>query len=187
MSNFTNAGLEISNWISTSPEKVKLVKKEICDIESLKKLKIHADSFLGQIVGFYEQLSVCNGFFHILCGEGNDSITNINVVKANGMPDLFPGALIIAYDKSGNIFALNAGADVKAELGNVLYMPKDSFTWEDLGFKYAVFLKWIFGITVNELEQGGWKLESKKEMVGNMAKYLIGKAAAYNMFLKQRR
>ena len=163
------------------------MKRASCDVESLKKLRVHEDSFLGQITGFYEQISTCNGFILILCGKGNDSIIDLNALKQNGMPDLFPGALIIGYDKYGNIFALNAGADAKAEMGNVLYMSRESFIWEDLDMKYAIFLKWVFGITVHELEREGWKSEGGKEMVGDKVNYLVGKAAAYNMFLKQRR
>lgn len=187
MLDYTNAEMEISNWIRTAPEKVEVIKKASCDIGTLKKLRVHEGSFLGHIAGFYDQISVCNGFIRLLCGEGNDSITNLNALNQNGMPGLFPYALIIAYDMYGNIFALNAGADAEAEMGNVLYMPRDSFIWENLDIKYAIFLKWVFGITFRELEQGGWKSQTGKELTGDTAKYLIGKASAYNMFLKQRK
>jgi len=43
-------------------------------------------------------------YFRLLCGAGDDSIVDINAVNENGIPELFPGALVIAYDINGNLF-----------------------------------------------------------------------------------
>ena len=93
--------------------------------------------------------------------------------------------MIIYYDINGNIFALNSGACRDAAMGSVLYLTKESFAWEDLDLRYAQFLKWMSGLTSRDLIDNGWRPETGDKPIGDILEYLMGKAAAYNMFLKQ--
>lgn len=185
MSDKTNAAYQISEWFSDSPEKVETVRSDGEDKESMKLLHVHNGSYLGEITGGYSKITLCNGYFDLLCGKGDNSIVDINTLDEKGMPQLFPGALIIAHDVTGNIFALNSGACRDAGIGKVLYLPKYSFVWEDLDISYAQFLKWVSNVSTAELVNNGWKLGAEVRPIGNFVEYLMGKAAAYNMFLRQ--
>ena len=186
MSEHNNTAYQIKEWFINSPETMEFVNSIRRDFDSMAKLHVRDGSYLGEIVGDYSKVTFCTGYFSLLCGKGENSIVAFNALNDNGMPELFPGALIIAYDMNGNIFALNAGANPEASLGRVLYLPKESFAWEDLDISYAQFLKWISGVTEIELIINGWKAGKGTKPISNIAAYLMGKAAAYNMFLKQR-
>ena len=186
MSENTNAKYQINNWFNNAQQKVTLVRSDKRDLNSMKMLHVCEGSYLGEIVGTYSKIALCDGYFRLLCAAGDDSIIDINnVVNKNGMPELFPGALIVAYDINGNFFALNSGACKDAEICNVLYLTKDRFAWENLGLRYAQFLKWMSGLTSEDLINNGWRPEAGDKPIANMIEYLIGKAAAYNMFLGQ--
>ena len=187
MLEYTNVAYQINEWLKNSPEKINIVRSRVRDMDSITLLHVHNGSYLGEIVGGYSKIKFCDEYFSLLCGRGDSSIVDINTLDKNGMPELFPGALIIAYDTNGNIFALNSGACWNAEMGSVLYLPKESFVWENLDIRYAQFLKWISGIKTSDLVSNGWKSEGEVKPVGNILEYLLGKAAAYNMFLRQGR
>lgn len=182
----SNAEYQINEWFNNASEKIEFVKNTKRDSYSMAKLHLHDGSYLGEVVGNYSKITLCAGYFSLLCGMGENSIVDINVLNKPGMPELFPRALIIAYDMNGNIFALNSGACKEAGIGRVLYLPKEGFAWEDLDLSYAQFLKWLSGLTENELIINGWKPDAEYKSISNIAEYLMGKAAAYNMFLRQR-
>ena len=186
MSEYTNAAYQINVWLKNTMEKIDFVRTTVKDTDSMKKLHVHDGSYLGEIVGNYSRIAFCNGYISLLCSVGDTSIVDINALNKNGMPELFPGAMIIAYDINGDIFALNSGACEDADLGKVLYLPKESFAWENLDLSYAQFLKWVSGLTARELVINSWRPESGDKPIGDIIKYLMGKAAAYNMFLMQR-
>lgn len=185
MSEHTNADYQINEWFNNAPEKIEFVRNTIKDSESMVRLHVRDGSYLGEIVGNYSKVTLCAGYIGLLCGIGANSIVDINALNNNGMPELFPGALVIAYDMCGNIFALNAGACKEAGMGRVIYLPKDSFAWEDLDLSYAQFLKWISGLTEGKLIINGWKPDTEFKPVSNIAEFLMGKAAAYNIFLNK--
>ena len=182
MSEHTNAEFQINEWFNNTPEAIEFERNTKRDSYSMTKLHVH----VGEIVGNYSKVTLCAGYIGLLCGMGENSIIVINALNKNGMPELFSGALIIAYDMNGSIFALNSGACKEASLGRVLYLPKESFAWEDLDLSYAQFLKWLSGLTENELIINGWKPDAEYKSISNIAEYLKGKAAAYKMFLRQR-
>lgn len=186
MGEHTNAEYQINEWFNNAPEKIEIVRNAKRDSYSMDILHVHDGSYLGEIVGGYSKVTLCAGYFDLLCGIGENSIVEINALSKNGMPGLFPGALIIAYDMNGNIFALNSGACKDAVIGRVIYLPKESFAWEDLDLSYAQFLKWVSGLTESELIINGWKPDAQFKTISNIAEYLMGKAAAYNMFIKLR-
>ena len=186
MSENTNAAYQINSWFDNAQQKVTRVRSSGRNLNSMKRLHVGEGSYLGEVVGRYSKIALCDDYFRLLCGAGDDSIIDINAVNKNGMPELFPGALIVAYDINGNLFALNSGACREAMMGNVLYLTKDSFVWENLDLRYAQFLKWMSGLTSEDLINNGWRPETGDKPIANMLEYLMGKAAAYNMFLKQR-
>ena len=185
MSDKTNAVYQISAWFSNSHEKVEVIRAHSEDMESMNLLHVHNGSYLGEIAGGYSKITLCDGYYSLLCGKGDNSIVDINVLDEKGMPQLFPRALLIAYDRAGNIFALNLGACRDADRGRVLYLLKDSFVWENLDISYAQFLKWVSNVSTAALVNNGWKSETEEKPIENFIEYLMGKAAAYNMFLRQ--
>lgn len=70
-------------------------------------------------------------------------------------------------------------------MGSVLYLTKDSFVWENLDLRYAQFLKWVSGLTAEDLIRNGWRPETGDKPIADILEFLMGKAAAYNMFLRQ--
>ncbi len=178
----TSAATQIDEWIRNSPETVHITKQTLSDNETMQRLHVHKGSYIGEIIGRYTRVSLINGYINLLCGKGEDSITEINGVNEKGMPELFPGALIIAYDIDGNVFALNSGACQDAEMGKVLYLPKISFSWENLEISYAQFLEWILSLKACDLIAGGWRMEIGDTGIKNAKAFLFGKAGAYNMF-----
>lgn len=185
MSENTNAAYQINSWFNNAQQKATLVRSGGRDLNSMKMLHVGEGSYLGEIVGTYSEVALYDGYFRLLCGAGDDSIIDINAVNEKGMPELFPGALIIAYDINGNLFALNSGACREAAMGSILYLTKDSFAWENLDLRYAQFLKWISGLTSEDMISNGWRPEKGDKPIADMQEYLMGKAAAYNMFLRQ--
>lgn len=179
------ASVQTEEWIAENVERtnVNRLQEQRVDIQSL--LKTRNDSFLGYVSGNFGRFDTCNDYFHLLCG-GNDSITSLNAINSKGMPELFPGALVIAYDSNGNLFSLNCGANSNGNLGKVLYMPKDSFVWENLDISYAEFVKWVICVTDQELQVGYWKCGEPLKNTNSCIDYIIGKAAAYNMLLRQK-
>lgn len=176
----------IIEWLDSSPGKTCVMRNDICDRDAVDTLRISKESFMGQIVGYYKKIVIC-GYIHILCGKGEDSIIDTNAVDSRGFPQLFPGALIIAYDGGGGLFAVNGGACAGGAIGNVLYLPNGSFCWEDLRLRYASFLKWALSITEDDLVKGAWKQKDQLPVKGDLQEYIIGKAAAYNMFIRQQK
>lgn len=182
----SNTGLMINEWVRQNSTMNTFKKADPFDSVSIDKLKIQKDSFLGQIVGGFSEIHTCDGFFTLLCGSGDSSIIEINEVNSNGMPEIFQGALIIAYDKCGSIFAINAGADKNSENGSIIYLPVDSLTWEALEIRYSEFLLWVFTTSISELEAGCWKSGQHINSTGKIRDYILGKAATYYMFHRQK-
>lgn len=179
------AGLQIEKWIADFPSNVHIKKRETVRTDIQQKLNMKDDSFLGYIVGNYDEFDCCDGYIHLLCG-GEESIEVVNAIGRDGLPQLFPGALVVAYDTNGNLFSINAGAAGNSNLGNVLYMSKEGFWWEDLEIHYAEFIKWLIHVTEEELTSCGWKSGAPLGEQQRIFSYIMGKAAAYNMFLKQK-
>jgi len=176
----------IKEWANLKINMNTITKSDEFDTTSIEKLKIQENSFLGQIVGRFSEVHTCNGFFTLLCGAGQNSIIKLNQVNNYGLPELFQKALIIAYDKCGNIFAINAGVDNNFLNGNILYLPTDCLIWEDLEIRYSDFLMWVFTISNEELEAESWKSGNFIKSKGKIIDYIIGKAATYN-YLKNRK
>ena len=176
----------IKECLNNAESRVDIAKADNFDHISIKKLGISENSYLGQLVGYFQRIKICDGFINILCGDGENSIIRINNIDYK-IPKLFPGALIVAFDREGNIFAINGGVHPNAELGNILYMSSDSFYWEDLEIKYANFIQWATSIKTADLENAGWKSKENKRIRGNVKDFILGKGLAYGLFLKQRR
>lgn len=185
MSEKTNAAYHINTWFKDAPQKGSIVRSDRRDQVSMRRIHVGEGSYLGEIVGTYSKVALCDGYFRLLCGAGDDSIVDINALSKNGIPELFPGALIIAYDINGDLFALNSGACGDADLGSVLYLTKDSFIWEQLDLRYAQFLKWISGLTSGDAISSGWGPKMGDKPIADVLEFIVGKAAAYNMFLRQ--
>ena len=181
---YVSPKIVIDNWIMNAPEIVDVQRNKSLDLETMKKLGMSEESYLGRIIAGFNKITLCNGYINLLCGRGNNSIVDFNSLNEKGLPELFPGALIIAYDTEGNLFALNAGAS-DAAMGNVLYLANNSFAWEDLEMRYAPFLNWIFGVNLAYLEKNCWKSRGSSTRILDVKDIIKGKAAAYKMFLKK--
>jgi hypothetical protein len=73
--------------------------------------------------------------------EGN--LASWNGRSTNPMFEGFSGALIVAHDALGGIFAVNGGA-FDAPPGHVHYFAPDTLEWEDLGKGYTDFVRFLF-------------------------------------------
>lgn len=90
MSERTNAEYQVNEWFNNAQEKIEFVRNTKRDSYSMTKLHLHDGSYLGEIVGNYSKITLCAGYFGLLCGMGEDSIVDINALNKRGCRNCFP-------------------------------------------------------------------------------------------------
>lgn len=130
--------------------KINEADTEVAD-KILERLQITKKSALGAIV--YNTSGITIGSWIRILGSGNDidtrNIITWNNFDCNGVATKIKGALIIADDIIGGIFALNAGK-FNGEKGDVWYFAPDTLQWESLKMKYSEFISWTVNGNVDE-------------------------------------
>ncbi|MGN1197918.1 MAG: DUF2625 family protein [Acetatifactor sp.] len=137
-----NALALIQSWINSSKKKIIVIPRtdllEKCD----ELLGVSEHSSLGTIINHTGGMSVANGRIRHFGGSNqyNLSIKNVNKLE-DRLPKLIPGILLVADDILGGLFGINSGTKI-GKLGSILYLPPDSYSWEDLGIGHTAFLEW---------------------------------------------
>lgn len=137
-----NALALIQSWINKSSEKVSVIPrtdfKDKCD----EILGISEHSSLGTLVNHTGGMSVANGKIRHF-GGSNQYDLSIKIVNQlnNKYPTAIPDILIVADDVFGGLFGININTKAR-KTGCILYLPPDSYVWENLDVGHTAFLEW---------------------------------------------
>lgn len=132
----------IQSWINSSKEKIEVISRtnflEMCD----EVLGISERSSLGTLVNHTGGMSVADGKIRHFGGPNQYdlSVKLVNNLE-NRLPTQIPGILIVADDVLGGLFGININTQI-GKVGSILYLPPDSYVWEDLGIGHTAFLEW---------------------------------------------
>ena len=144
-----NALSLIQNCINKSPHKVTVINRINHQSKCDELLGITEHSVLGTIVNYVGGISIENNLIRHFGGENvyGLSIREINQVEEK-LPTIFKNALVVADDMYGGIFAINIGFP-NYRAGNVIYLPPDSYIWEDLNVGHSAFVEWTLMGDIN--------------------------------------
>lgn len=137
-----NALTLIQSWINSSKKKILVIPRinflEMCD----EVLGISEHSSLGTLVNHTGGMSVADGKIRHF-GGSNQYDLSVKLVNnlENRLPTRIPGILIVADDVLGGLFGININTRI-GKVGSILYLPPDSYVWEDLGIGHTAFLEW---------------------------------------------
>lgn len=113
-------------------------------VVEMTALQAPASTHLGAVILESSGMLVDDGWLRVLGAAGNDSLS---IAAVNGLlPEtapLVPGALLVAWDVVGGLFAINDRA-LPGARGTVHYFGPDTLQWLDTGMSYSNFLQWAF-------------------------------------------
>lgn len=137
-----NALSIIQGWIKSSTYKVVIIPRTGHEYDCNEVLGITEHSVLGSIINSVGGISIYNNLIRHYGGENKYSLSIrlVNQIK-NGMPSLIKGQLIIADDIYGGLFSINSNPQ-QGKIGNIMYLPPDSYVWESLDIGHSAFVKW---------------------------------------------
>mgnify|MGYP000213606800 FL=1 len=137
-----NALALIQSWINSSKKKIIVIPRTDLLEKCEEILGVSEHSSLGTIINHTGGVSVANGRIRHFGGSNQYdlSIKKVNKLEAR-LPKLIPGILLVADDILGGLYGINSGTKI-GKLGSVLYLPPDSYSWEDLGIGHTAFLEW---------------------------------------------
>jgi hypothetical protein len=156
----------IRSWLANNPRRIEILpcRPDHGEI-SLVALQVTTRSPLGAIGHETGGIFVDDGWIRVL-GAGHIKLAR-TIAGWNGLPcdagDAFlPGAMFVADDVIGGMFAVDVGA-LGAKRGNVCYFAPDSLAWEDTGLGYTDWLKWTFTGDLETFYEGSrwptWRTE----------------------------
>jgi hypothetical protein len=167
--NSESTWLLIQEWISKSIKNVKYCqpKKEYAG-KILEELQVTTKSILGSIIYYYGEIIIDYGWLRILGSGSANFKRNIStwnkLDSVSGKSTKFPGALLVADDVLGGIYAMNGNA-FEGEPGNIYYLAPETLEWESLNMQYSSFLNWaLLGDTdlfYKSLRWNNWENEVK--------------------------
>ena len=156
----------IRSWLHGNPRPIEILACAPDHGEiSLVALQVTTRSPLGAIAYETGGIFVDAGWIRVL-GAGSAKLAR-TIAGWNGLPcdagDAYlPGAMFVADDAIGGMFAVNVGA-LAGPHGNVSYFAPDTLVWEDTGLGYTDWLHWTFTGDLEEFYEGsrwdGWQDE----------------------------
>lgn len=161
----------IMSWLEGSERRIELLPcgpghGEIV----LVALQVTTRSPLGAIAYATGGILVDDGWIRIL-GAGSAKLAR-SLASWNGLPcgageAFLPGAMFVADDAIGGMYALDGGA-LGGTRGNVCYFAPDTLTWEDTRLGYSDWLHWAF---TGDLETfySGWRWPGWRSEVASLA------------------
>jgi hypothetical protein len=142
----TPAWPELSNWFTDAANSVQVLSAQRDNgLRALQIMELDETTALGAMVLHSGGLLVDGGWLRVL-GSGHPrlpgSVLDWNGLSGNSRPAIVGGALIVAHDLIGGIYAVNAGG-LPGEDGQVSYFSPASRRWEELGTGYTGLLRWV--------------------------------------------
>lgn len=159
---------QIVTWARAARHSVKILPRSLRGEQELVALQVTTRSPMGSIALETAGILVDRGWLRIL-GSGSDECDS-SICKWNGLlsgtQPLIAGALLVAWDVVGGLFAVNDTA-MAVGRGHVWYFGPDALDWLDMGMGYSGFLQWAFDGSLatfyENLRWPGW--ESEVEVV----------------------
>ena len=155
----------LAEWIAAS-DSTEYLSAENSNVEmaTLSKLRLTEYSVMGCLLKDLGYILCKNQFIRILGGKNSvcKSFFEINALYTG--TSLLKDVLIIADTANGGLFGLNCNQQNGATLGEVLYLPYSSFTWERLDIGYSDFVRWVINVSETELISGGWIEKPQREI-----------------------
>lgn len=132
----------IQGWIKSSKYKVIILPRINREFDCEDVLGITDHSVLGSIINGVGGISISNNLIRHFGGENKFglSVRCVNQVQ-DKRPTLIDGQLIIADDIYGGLYSINSDPII-GTMGNVFYLPPDSYVWENLEVGHSMFVKW---------------------------------------------
>lgn len=128
-----------ANWVEALPA------QRDHGVRALDKLELDDRTTLGAVALYTGGLLVDGGWLRVL-GSGHPrlpgSLLDWNGLVGDTRPATVAGALVVAHDLIGGLYAVNAGG-LPGEAGHVAYFSLQTRRWEDLGLGYTGFLRWV--------------------------------------------
>ena len=130
---------DLANHIVAARNSVRVLPRtETGAYETLQFLQVTVRSTLGAIAWETGGLLIDNGWIRLL-GSGHAALPGTLYTWNNTTSPLHvSGALIVAYDVIGGVFALNGGA-FAGTVGDVSYFAPDLLRWEEMQRGYTDF------------------------------------------------
>ena len=146
LQNTDEPGIEvIRDWLGQASGNgaVLLTHEKALAEATLLQLQVTTRSLLGAVVYDTGGILVDDGFLRIL-GSGRErsllqSNRSAGLLTDNEDPS---GALLVADDVMGGLFALNGGGFGSENMGEVFYLAADEMAWTPLEMGYSDFLAW---------------------------------------------
>lgn len=130
---------EIQSLIHKSSNDVKVLSIEpIQGEQEIYKLQVTARSYLGSVGLNCGGIITNHGWLRVL-GGGHKTLPSIS--QASGLVDEPIGALVVGYDVTGGVFALDGGG-LGFTPGNICYLSLDTLEWQDLDISHSFFVHW---------------------------------------------
>lgn len=138
----------IQTWINNSKYKVNVIPRSDMVDKCEEVLGITEHSTLGTMINHVGGLSVANGVIRHFGGNNmfGLSIKAVNLV-ADCKPNRIKNALIVADDVYGGLFAIS-NSTLWAPQGKMIYLPPDSYVWENLNIGHSAFVEWSMSESV---------------------------------------
>lgn len=139
------AWTQVAQWLAAATRPVEVLDATPTEAErTLLMLQLSTHTPLGALAYHTGGVLIEHGWLRLL-GSGHarmrGNLLSWNGQEPVGFHDATPGALIVALDALGGVFALNQGA-FSGELQRIFYYAPDAFDWEDLTCTYPEFLRW---------------------------------------------
>ncbi|MBM6841335.1 DUF2625 family protein [[Clostridium] spiroforme] len=127
-------------------------------------LNLTSKSILGLMLAKYSMITVIEKRIRFFGGDNRirSSLEEINGITAD-QREKVPDILVIADDICGGIFAINNGFVSNIHPGNVMFLPYNSLSFENLEIGHADFVHWCMTCSYNDWLKNSWKT-SEKEM-----------------------
>lgn len=156
---------DLINDIATAHNLVRALPRTEADARAtLRFLQVTVRSTLGAIAWETGGLLIDDGWIRVL-GSGHADLPGTLHTWNDATSSLhIPGALIVAHDAIGGVFALNGNAFAGA-LGNVWYFAPDTLQWEPLNRGYTDFVHWLINGDLETYYKNarwpGWRDETR--------------------------
>jgi hypothetical protein len=156
----------IRSWLANNQKPIEILPcRPDHGAVALEALQVTTRSPLGTITYETGGVLVDDGWIRVL-GAGNPKLAR-TIAGWNGLPcdpgeAYLPGAMFVADDVIGGMFAVDVGA-LGTTRGNVCYFAPDTLAWEDTEFGYTDWLNWAFTGDLDKFYEGqrwaGWRDE----------------------------
>lgn len=152
----------VDGWLRAAPHPVEVVPAERPAAErTLLWLQVTTHSLLGALAYQTGGVLVDDGWLRLL-GSPSPRVP-CGLVEWNqldGQASPLAGALIVAHDVLGGVFAVNGGAPFD-RAAHVHYFAPDRLAWESLEVAYSSFVAWAFTAAVADFYRPwrwpGWR------------------------------